>query len=90
MHTSSVETTAETADQPCVVDSSDIVELDADTIGRSTRLRQPPKQLQYSALGNPLISVVHTLFQGLADVCISALSPTSAASDPSVPRVYIV
>lgn len=83
-HTSPVETIAETADQPRIVDDSDIVEPDADM------LRRFSKRLQYSALGNPLISVIYTLFQGLADVCTSALSPTSAAGDPSAPRVCIV
>lgn len=57
---------------------------------RSTRQRQPPNRLQYSALGNPLISVVQTLFHSLADAYSEALSPTSAATTSSQSRVCIV
>ncbi|CAK6969232.1 PREDICTED: uncharacterized protein LOC106511710, partial [Scomber scombrus] len=44
----------------------DVVEP-GQSIRHSSRQRQPPKRLQYTGLGNPLISVVQTLFHSLAD-----------------------
>lgn len=43
---------------------------------RSVRQRLPPKRLQYSSLGNPLISVVQTLLHGISD----ALNPANTTS----------
>lgn len=57
---------------------------------QSTRQRRPPNRLQYSALGNPLISVVQTLFHSLADAYGEAVSPTSAATTSLRFRVRIV
>lgn len=61
----------------------------AQSICHSSRQRQPPKRLQYSSLGNPLISVVQTLFHSLADACGEAF--TSPASNTAVcSRVHVV
>lgn len=58
------------------------------TIRRSSRQRQSPKRLQYSTLGNPLISVIQTLFHSLADAYGEAC--TSPASHTVVPHVHVV
>lgn len=58
------------------------------TIRRSSRQRQSPKRLQYSMLGNPLISVIQTLFHSLADAYGEAC--TSPASHTVVPHVHVV
>uniref|UniRef100_A0A3B3I4L9 Gypsy retrotransposon integrase-like protein 1 n=1 Tax=Oryzias latipes TaxID=8090 RepID=A0A3B3I4L9_ORYLA len=48
---------------------------DADALlRRSSRMRKPPSRFQYSALGNPLVSVVQSLFQSLSDVYTEALA----------------
>lgn len=57
-------------------------------IRRSSRQRQSPKRLQYSTLGNPLISVIQTLFHSLADAYGEAC--TSPASHTVVPHVHVV
>ncbi|KAM4570191.1 uncharacterized protein PAE49_009394 [Odontesthes bonariensis] len=52
------------------LEDGDALGSDTDqSIRRSSRQRQPPKRLQYSELGNPLISVVQTLLHSLADAC---------------------
>ncbi|TKS67456.1 Retrovirus-related Pol polyprotein from transposon 412 [Collichthys lucidus] len=56
---------------------------------RSSRQRQPPNRLQYRALGNPLISVVQTLFHGFVDAYSEALG-TVAATNLMPSRVYDV
>lgn len=53
---------------------------------RSSRQRQPPNRLQYGALGNPFISVVQSLFHGVAD----AFSEALITADLVQPRVYNV
>lgn len=61
----------------------------AQSIRHSLRQQQLPKRLQYSGLGNPLISVVQTLFHSLADACGEAF--TSPASNTAVcSRVHVV
>ena len=66
----------------------DVVEP-GQSIRRSSRQRQPPKRLQYTGLGNPLISVVQTLFHSLADAYgESFASPVSHSSACS--RVQVV
>lgn len=57
-------------------------------IRRSSRQRQSPKRLQYSMLGNPLISVIQTLFHSLADAYGEAC--TNPASHTVVPHVHVV
>lgn len=76
-----------------VTNSGDEGDVDAaepvQPIRRSSRQRQPPNRLQYSGLGNPLISAVQTLFHSLADAYGEAF--TAPASDTAVgPRVYVV
>ncbi len=44
---------------------------------RSERQRRPPDKLQYALLGNPLMSVIRSLLQGLS----SALSKSVEESD---------
>lgn len=61
---------------------NDIVDSNL-TFRRSTRHRVPPERLQYSILGNPLISVVQSLLQSLWD----ALSIPSASDTVSAVSV---
>lgn len=66
----------------------DVVES-AQSICRSSRQRHSPKHLQYSGLGNPLISILQTLFYNLADAYSEAF--TSPASNTAVcSRVHVV
>lgn len=65
-----------------------VVEL-GPAVRRSSRQRQPPNRLQYAALGNPLISVVQTLFHGFVDAYSEALG-TAAATGLGQSRVYDV
>uniref|UniRef100_A0A3Q1EKL9 Gypsy retrotransposon integrase-like protein 1 n=1 Tax=Acanthochromis polyacanthus TaxID=80966 RepID=A0A3Q1EKL9_9TELE len=57
------------------------------TVKRLNRLRRPPDRLQYAALGNPIISVVQTLFHNIVDAYSEALS-TAAATRDLQPCVY--
>lgn len=77
------ETLAEVQNSPDIAVESDPV------VRHSNRQRQPPNRLQYSVLGNSLISVVQTLFHGLVDAYSEALG-TSAANDLVHPPVYEV
>lgn len=43
-------------------------------VRRSERGRQPPKRLDYPELGNPLVTVVKSLFQGLSTAFIDSLN----------------
>ena len=45
----------------------------ASTVRRTTRYRTEPERLQYSTPGNPLISVVQSLFHGLSTAFAEAL-----------------
>uniref|UniRef100_A0A8C6UNE4 Gypsy retrotransposon integrase-like protein 1 n=1 Tax=Neogobius melanostomus TaxID=47308 RepID=A0A8C6UNE4_9GOBI len=45
---------------------------------RPSRQRRPPDRLQYAALGNPLLSVVQTLFHGLVDAYSGAFTTYAA------------
>ncbi|KAG7453802.1 paraneoplastic antigen Ma3-like [Solea senegalensis] len=47
---------------------------------RSTRQRQPPNRLEYVALGNPLMTVVQTLFHGLVNAYSDAFSTAAVKS----------
>ncbi|KAK7906795.1 hypothetical protein WMY93_015407 [Mugilogobius chulae] len=57
---------------------------------RSGRHRQPPQRLQYSVLGNPLISVVQALFHSLSNAYAEALSHAPAADIIVVRDVRVV
>ncbi len=48
-------------------------ELSGDLLRRSARQREKPKILTYPQLGNPLIDVVQSLFQGLNTAFVNAL-----------------
>lgn len=53
--------------------------LEAETLPRrSQRHREMPKRLQYSQLGNPLISIVQALFQGLTVAYTDVLNEISS------------
>lgn len=43
-------------------------------IRRYERTRQPSKRLDYPQLGNPLVTVVRSLFQGLSEAFIDSLN----------------
>lgn len=48
---------------------------------RSTRQRKGPKMLTYPQLGNPLMHVVHSFFQGLNTVLLNALDNSESLND---------
>lgn len=80
--------------EPLVIPDETIVEVQDSPVAdpepavrRTGRLRQLPNRLQYSALGNPLISVIQTLFHGLVDTYSEAFH-TSVPTDLSRPHVY--
>ncbi|KAK7877074.1 hypothetical protein WMY93_032212 [Mugilogobius chulae] len=81
--------TSITIDLPDNDQSHDEIEPDV-TVRRSTRNRRQPSRLQYSKFGNPVVSVVQTLFQGLADAYTEVLNLTSAAPTTLVPEVHVV
>lgn len=60
------------------------------TIRRSSRQRQPPNRLQYSALGNPLVSVVQTLLHSLADAYNEVFTVAPPSVDFLQPRIQVV
>lgn len=60
-------------EQPVTVTQSNDSDL-SQSIRRSERLRQPPKRLDYSQLGSPLVTVVRSLFQGLSEAFIDSLN----------------
>ena len=51
---------------------------------RSQRYRELPERLQYGQLGNPLLSIVQSLFQGLNLALADALQHPSYADTPQV------
>ncbi|XP_041864913.1 uncharacterized protein LOC121654728 [Melanotaenia boesemani] len=51
-------------DSPDEMDNND--PITTQPVRRSERIRQPPKRLEYPDLGNPLVTVVKSLFQGLS------------------------
>ncbi|XP_030615062.1 uncharacterized protein LOC115801406 [Archocentrus centrarchus] len=58
---------------------------DAETsLRRSQRVHTKPKRLDYVKLGNPLIMVVNSLFQGLSEALTSSLNGFENASHDSV------
>lgn len=66
--------------------SPDNTPVEGDVMSRcSSRQRRPPRRLQYSVLGNPLISIVQTLFHSLSNVYTEALNHVPAAG--SVPKL---
>lgn len=80
-----VEVPLETGDPETVQSESSATAPDDTTGGdivpkRSSCQRQPPQRLQCSVLGNPLISVIQTLFHSLSNVYTEALS--RVAADP--------
>lgn len=75
---------------PIVIDkSTDEVAVPDSPLRRSSRQRQPPRRLEYSALGNPLISLVQTFIHGLADAYGEAFR-TSESDAPICSRVHVV
>lgn len=70
--------------QPVQSESSAIAANDTGegdvALKRSSRQRRAPQRLQYSVFGNPLISVVQTLFHSLSNVYTEALSRAAAGS----------
>lgn len=55
-----------------------------DLIRRSERNRQPPRRLDYTELGTPLVTVVKSLFQGLTTVWNDIMSESDASAHPPV------
>ena len=84
----SIVSSCRSADIPVVVPESGN-ELETEQPVRcSGRQRRPPSRFQYAALGNPLISVVQTLFHSLADAYGEAV--TEPVYDPVGTRVQVV
>ena len=63
-----------------------------DPIRRSERSRQPPRRLEYTELGNPLVTVVKSFFQGLNTVWNDIVSESEAPPHPHVlsPQVITI
>ncbi|XP_059202377.1 uncharacterized protein LOC131981887 [Centropristis striata] len=61
------------ADQPVAMTQSDNSDP-SQPVRRSERTRQPMKRLDYPQLGNPLVTVVKSLFQGLSEAFIDSLN----------------
>lgn len=55
------------------------------SLRRSSRNRLPPERLQYASLGNPLVSVIQTLFQSLSSACADALNESQKS-----PEIHVV
>lgn len=66
---------------PTVEKTNVQTETDA-TVRRLIRQREPPRRFHYPELGNPLVSVVASMFQGLTTALINSLNipSTSQAS----------
>lgn len=72
-------------------DSQQSVEGDkTDTLRRSVRNRGPPERLQYTQLGNPLISIVQSLFQGLSLAFTDALQESKEFGTYQEPLSQVV
>lgn len=67
--------------QPGVVTDQSMSGNDEDTadtsLRRSTRLKEKPRKLTYPALGNPLVSIVQSLFQSLSTAVSNSLTEPS-------------
>ena len=63
-----------------------------DSVRRSERNRQPPRRLDYTELGNPLITAVKSLFQGLSTAWADIISDGEESAQPPVltPRIIII
>lgn len=74
-----------------VINSGEGGDLDesVQSIRRSSRQRQPPDRLQYARLGNPLISVVQTLFHSLANA-YGEVFTVPVSKTAGCPRVHVV
>lgn len=59
---------------PDEMDSGD--PITTQPVRQSTRIRHPPKRLDYPDLGNPLVTVVKSLFQGLIIAFSESLNST--------------
>lgn len=60
-------------------------ESESDNVPRcSQRLREQPERLQYGQLGNPLLSTVQSLFQGLSLAFADALQNHGYTDTPQV------
>ncbi|XP_073669762.1 uncharacterized protein [Paramisgurnus dabryanus] len=55
-----------------------------DLVRRSLRNHQPPMRLGYNELGNPLVTVVKSFFQGLTTVWDDLISESDASAHPPV------
>ncbi|GLD56429.1 uncharacterized protein AKAME5_000877800 [Lates japonicus] len=57
-----------------------------DVMRRPERNRQPPRRLDYAELGNPVVTAVKSLFQGLTTAWNDIISESEASARPrSVP-----
>lgn len=66
------------------IPSTSTRETESNTSPRcSQRHREPPERLQYSQLGNPLLSIAQSLFQGLNVAFADALQSYSYADVPN-------
>lgn len=54
-------------------EEKDVRNQDEDHTRKSTRHREPPKVLTYPRLGNPLVTIVQSLFQSLSSVITDSL-----------------
>ncbi|XP_029957362.1 protein NYNRIN-like [Salarias fasciatus] len=81
------ETTEDSVKEPENHSSDSLDEMDNDDpivtqpVRRSERVRHPPKRLEYPNFGNPLVTVVKSLFQGLSAAFSESLTTTDYWSD---------
>ncbi|GAA6084702.1 uncharacterized protein LOC120438628, partial [Tachysurus ichikawai] len=55
-----------------------------DLVRRSMRNRQPPRQLDYTEMGTPLVTMVKSFFQGLTTVWNDLIKESDASACPPV------
>ena len=63
-----------------------------DSVRRSERNRQPPRRLDYTELGNPLITAVKSFFQGLSTAWAEVISEGEEPVQPPAltPQIIII
>lgn len=80
----------ESPEVACEIENAHNLDVESSPVARrSSRQRRPPSRFQYATLGNPLISVVQSLFHGVVEAYSNALK-TVAVADLKRPRVYTV
>ena len=61
-----------------------------DSVRRSERNRQPPRQLDYTELGSPLITAVKSFLQGLSTAWAEVISEEPVQPPTLSPRIIVL